>query len=156
MLQFQARRADFRQTRLVEVPSPALADGGVRLALKLVSLTTNNITYGAMGEGQLGYYDFFPAPDGWGHPPAWGFAVVEASRVDTIAVGERCYGYFPLATHLDVLPAKISHAGFYDGATHRRVKSPIYNLYQRTTADVDIVVRETKTLPVCLPACQPA
>ena len=135
MFQFQVRRQDFRQSRLVETTAPDVPEGSVRLAIKLFALTANNVTYAAMGEGQLGYYDFFPAPEGWGHPPAWGFAVVESSRVEGITPGERFYGYFPLATHLDVMPVKLSPAGFYDGAAHRAVKSPIYNLYQRTTAD---------------------
>jgi hypothetical protein len=41
-------------------------------------LTANNITYGLLDEG-LGYWTFFPAQDGWGRIPVWGFAEVVAS-----------------------------------------------------------------------------
>jgi hypothetical protein len=135
MIEFQVRRADFRHSRLLERPVPELAADRARLAVKLVAMTSNNVTYAAMGEGQLGYYDFFPAPDEWGRPPAWGFAVVEASRAGGVAVGDRFYGFFPLGTHLDVTPAKVSPKGFFDTSVHRRAKSAVYNQYLRTSTD---------------------
>ena len=61
--------------------------------------------------------------------------MVEASNVAKIAVGARVYGYFPIGTHLDVLPAKLSAAGFFDAAPHRKSKSAVYNQYLFTAAD---------------------
>jgi len=135
MICLEVRRDDFRQTRLSETPDAALADGAVRLRPQLLAMTSNNVTYAAMGEGELGYFDFFPAPAGWGRPPAWGFAVVEASRADEVSAGERFYGYYPLATGLDVLPTRTSAQGFVDGAPHRASKAAVYNGYLRTGAD---------------------
>ena len=79
--------------------------------------------------------DFFPAPQGWGCPPCWGFAKVVESHASDIATGSRYYGYFPIAETLDVLPAKVSGSGFTDGAPHRANKAAVYNRYLITTAD---------------------
>jgi hypothetical protein len=135
MIAFEVDRQDLRHTRLSEAPEPPLADGAVRLRPRLLAMTSNNVTYAAMGEGELGYYDFFPAPEGWGRPPAWGFAVVEASRAEGVEAGDRFYGYYPLATCVDATPTTVSARGFVDGAPHRRDKAAIYNLYQRTSTD---------------------
>ena len=49
------------------------------------------------------YWGFFPTgDDAWGHMPVWGFADVVASTVSGVEVGERFYGYFPIASHLRV------------------------------------------------------
>ncbi|NJR52879.1 MAG: DUF2855 family protein [Leptolyngbyaceae cyanobacterium CSU_1_3] len=34
------------------------------------------------------YWNFFPAPDGWGRVPVWGFADVVESTTDGIAPDE--------------------------------------------------------------------
>src|SRR5277367_3978109 len=134
-IEFQVRRDDFSVTRISEARQEPLAAGTARLRLELFALTSNNITYAMMGEGELGYWDFFPAEDGWGRPPCWGFATVEASNVEGLSQGARVYGYFPIGTHLDVIPAKVSTVGFFDGALHRRAKSPVYNQYLFTKTD---------------------
>src|SRR3546814_5652087 len=74
-----------------------------------------------------GYWNFFPAPEGWGIVPMWGHARVIESKFPEIAVGERVYGYFPMASHLDVAPGRISAGCFIDLAEHRQPMSPIYN-----------------------------
>jgi hypothetical protein len=87
----------------------------------------------------FGYWNFFPAVDGlgaeWGVVPMWGHAVVEASNHPDIAVGERVYGYLPMASHLDVLPSGVGPGGFSDAAAHRQPMSPIYNQYSRLAVD---------------------
>jgi len=120
-------RKDIRQARFADVPPRTLQDGEARLRLDLFSLTSNNITYAAMGEGMLGYWDFFPAPEGMGKPPCWGFATVVESRAPGVAEGMRVYGYFPVAETLDVTPTRANKLGFSDGAAHRAAKAPIYN-----------------------------
>jgi hypothetical protein len=67
--------------------------------------------------------------------PVWGFADVVESRADGVAAGERIWGYFPMATHLVVTPAKVTPRGFIDGAAHRAGLPPVYNQYERTAAD---------------------
>ena len=54
----------------------------------------------------MSYWDFFPAEEGWGRVPIWGFAEVERSEADGVEAGARCYGYLPPSSHLLVTPAR--------------------------------------------------
>ena len=99
------------------------------------ALTTNNITYAAFGDA-MNYWNFFPTGDAaWGHMPVWGFADVVASTVEVVAVGERFYGYFPIASHLRMQPVRVTARGFYDGARASRRAGvglqPVHALQQR-------------------------
>lgn len=132
--QVHVRRDDLSAAELVEVPAKPLAEGAVRLEIESFSVTSNNITYAVVGE-QVGYWKFFPAPDGYGIVPMWGHAKVIESNCADIAVGERVYGYLPMATHLDVVPGKITASGFVDTSEHRAPLPPIYNQYARLAAD---------------------
>lgn len=127
-------KADLADAALVELAEAPLAEGAVRLVVESFSVTANNVTYAVAGES-FRYWDFFPAPEGKGIVPMWGHAVVEASSHPEIAVGERVYGYLPMADRLDVVPGKISPGGFTDMAAHRQPMSPIYNQYTRLAAD---------------------
>ena len=109
-------------------------DGEVLLEIEGFAVTANNVTYAVVGD-QLGYWNFFPAPESWGIVPVWGHARVITSRVPEIAVGERVYGYLPMASHLIVRPGNIAADGFRDMAPHRQPMSPIYNQYRRLAAD---------------------
>lgn len=135
MREVQIRKGDLRAARVVDVAPGPLADGAARLRLELFALTANNITYAAMGEGALGYWDFFPGPPGWGRPPAWGFATVVQSNAPGVFEDSRFYGYFPIGESLDVVPAKAGPRGFVDSAPHRRNKAAVYNHYLNTVAD---------------------
>jgi hypothetical protein len=135
MLEFLVNKRDLRDARMVEVAQATLADGAIRLRLGPFSLTANNITYAAMGEGSLGYWDFFPATEGWGKPPCWGFATVIESKAAGVEAGARFYGYYPIAETLDVIPVRTSPRGFIDGAAHRAAKAAVYNHYLNVTAD---------------------
>ncbi len=110
---------------------------GTEILLKpdLFSLTTNNITYAAFGEA-MKYWAFFPSPrPGFGHMPVWGFADVVQSSVPGIDAGERFYGYFPIASHVRMLPERIADRGFHDAMPHRRELASAYNMYMRCSAD---------------------
>ena len=114
---------------------PALADGQVLLAVEKYALTANNITYAVVGDG-FGYWNFFPTGDDqWGIVPVWGFASVLASENPDIEVGERVYGYLPMASHLLVTPTNVQEGGFVDGAAHRQGLAIIYNQYNRIGKD---------------------
>ncbi len=130
----QVMRNNITETRLVERDLPALLENAVRLRVESFAVTANNVTYAVAGDA-FGYWNFFPGEDGWGVVPMWGHAVIEASNHADIAVGERVYGYLPMAAHLDVLPVNLSAGGFSDGAAHRQPMSPIYNQYSRLAAD---------------------
>ncbi len=127
-------KARLTVAHIIETPLPPLGEGAVRLKVESFSVTANNVTYAVIGD-MFGYWNFFPAPDGHGVVPMWGHAVVEASNNSEIAAGERVYGYLPMASHLDVLPGKISASGFTDMTDYRQPMSVFYNQYSRLAAD---------------------
>ncbi|MFM2073296.1 MAG: hypothetical protein RLZZ623_3560 [Actinomycetota bacterium] len=129
-MDFEVRRTDLRQHRIVNDPVPDPMDGQVVLRVDHAALTANNITYGAFGE-LMGYWRFFPAADGWGRVPVWGFADVISSRAKGVEIGERVYGYFPMSTHLVVEPGRVSATTFVDVSEHRASLPPVYNQYLR-------------------------
>ena len=123
------------ETRLHQTPDTPLADGQVRVRVDSFALTSNNITYAAFGEA-MNYWQFFPTnEDGWGVVPAWGFGTVVQSMHPGVAVGERLYGYWPMADHAVLQPARLTAAGFSDAAPHRRELHAVYNQYLRCNAD---------------------
>jgi len=131
---FLVRRDDLRVCRLDTAPLPTPAAGEALLKIDAFAFTANNVTYAVFGE-MMRYWDFFPAPAGWGRVPVWGFADVAESRHPGVTVGDRFYGYFPMSTHLVVTPERADPSGFVDAAAHRRELPPIYNHYVRTAAD---------------------
>jgi hypothetical protein len=133
-VQVHVRKGALTDAVLADVPLPELAEGAVRLAVESFSVTANNVTYAVVGDG-FRYFDFFPAPEGLGIVPMWGHARVIESRYPEIAVGERVYGYLPMASHLDVRPGKVSAGGFLDTTDYRQPMSPVYNSYTRLAAD---------------------
>ncbi|MEP0190803.1 MAG: DUF2855 family protein [Erythrobacter sp.] len=132
--QIHVRKDQLTEATKAEVSVGDLAEGAVRLKVESFSVTANNITYAVVGDG-FGYWNFFPTADGHGIVPMWGHAQVIESNSEEIAVGERVYGYLPMASHLDVIPGKISAGGFTDLTDYRQPMSPIYNQYSRLASD---------------------
>lgn len=133
-----ARKGDASVHRLEAFElDAALPPGQLQLAVSRVAITTNNITYALFGE-QMQYWQFFPSGDAdWGIVPVWGFADVVASALPDVAVGERIYGYLPLAEQLRLQPARVTAEGFVDAAAHRAGLPAVYNRYVRCAADAD-------------------
>ena len=127
-------RNDLSQSRIVPIAPVPLAVGAVRLAIESFSVTANNVTYAVVGDA-FGYWNFFPGEAEWGVVPMWGHARVAQSNHPELAVGERVYGYLPMADTLDVSPVAVTPGGFSDGAAHRQPMSPIYNQYSRLAHD---------------------
>jgi hypothetical protein len=113
-----------------------LATGRVLMRIDRFGFSANNITYVALGSA-MHYWDFFPAGDEWGSVPVWGYATVAASHCDGVSVGERYFGYWPMASHCVVQPSHVSNHGFVDGVAHRAALPAVYNQYQRTGADAN-------------------
>lgn len=132
--EMMVRRDALEQTAINETIAPGPRDGEVLLEIEAFALTANNVTYAVVGE-TVKYWNFFPAAEGWGIVPVWGHARVTASRHPAIAVGERVYGYLPMATHLIVQPGKVSPGMFRDMAAHRQPMAVVYNQYKRLAAD---------------------
>lgn len=132
---FVVQRDDLRRTRWEDTPSAALADSEVRCRVDAFALTSNNITYAAFGD-VMNYWDFYPTGDATtGSLPAWGFASIVESRYPGVDVGDRFYGFWPVADEAVLQPTDGDAHGFVDGAAHRRERAPIYNTYVRCSAD---------------------
>ena len=135
-MDFEVKRTDIHDCRVVDEDPPDLAPGQALLRVDRFALTTNNITYAVMGDA-LKYWDFFPTsePDAWGRIPVWGYAEVVASMNDDVTSGARVYGYLPTSTHLVVTPGRVDPRGFVDTAPHRASLPGAYNGYRRVDAD---------------------
>jgi hypothetical protein len=132
-MEVQLRRADLAISRCLDSPVRPLAAGDVRVKVERFALTSNNVTYGRLGDA-LGYWDFFAAPDEWGILPVWGIGeVVETLHAD-IAVRERLFGYFPMAGELTLTPSAIKPTRLRDASAHRASLPAVYNSYARTGA----------------------
>ena len=133
---FLVRRDDLRQTRLDVRDAHGFepAPGEALLRVDHFAFTANNVTYAVAGD-LLSYWKFFPAPEGWGRIPVWGFGDVVASSCPGVREGARYYGYYPMSTHLLVQPQGVRANGFRDGAPHRNALPAIYNRYSDVSAE---------------------
>jgi hypothetical protein len=145
-LNLLVKKDSIHTTALRETPEAALADGEVRIRIDRFALTSNNITYAAFGDA-MNYWNFFPTTGlgggdattgeytAFGRIPVWGFGSVSQSSHPGVAVGERLYGYFPMASSVVLQPARLAPGSFYDGAAHRAELHPVYNQYMRCNVD---------------------
>ena len=145
-IEFLVRKDALGSTCTRSRAQAALADGQMRVAISRFALTSNNITYAAFGDA-MNYWRFFPVlpvpgsegegddGGGWGSIPVWGFGTVQASRHPDIQPGERLYGYFPMASHADLSPTRVTSLSFMDSAPHRAELHAVYNQYMRCSAD---------------------
>jgi hypothetical protein len=138
-------RDDIRAATLEPFAEPTLADGEIEVSIDSYAMTANNVTYAVFGKpsplfppdaaGQAqGYWDFFAERGTPGRLPVWGFATVTQSKTDGIAVGDHFYGYYPMASHTVLTPARVSGHGFLDVTPRRTALPIIYNQYQRVEA----------------------
>lgn len=114
--------------QVVALPLPDLAPGQARLRIDRFALTANNVTYATFGDA-MRYWEFYPAQDGTGRVPVWGFATVTESRAPIAPEGARVWGFWPAASHAVLNPVRESTASFDDGASHRRDLPLVYNAY---------------------------
>jgi hypothetical protein len=131
---FLIRREDVRDCRIAESGPPEIGPGQALLRVDTFGLTANNVTYAVFGEA-MSYWDFFPAPEGWGRMPVWGFAEVERSEADGVEAGTRVYGYLPPSSRLVVTPVRADERGFVDGSEHRAALPTVYQRYLATAGD---------------------
>jgi hypothetical protein len=134
---FIVARDNLQECKFIETRLPdadALLDEALLVRVDRFAFTANNITYATLGD-RLKYWQLFPAPEGFGNVPVWGFGEVIASRHPSIETGERLFGYFPMATHLVIEAANVSQRGLRDAAAHRQGAAPVYNAYARVSGD---------------------
>jgi len=149
MSDFLVKRDDLRECRIADSEAPPVGPGQALLRVDRFGLTANNVTYAVMGEA-MSYWDFFPAEDGWGRVPMWGFAEVERSGVEGVEAGARVYGYLPPSSHLLVTPTSVNERGFTDGTPHRAALPSAYHrllvstedpFYQADSEDMQMLLR---------------
>ncbi len=133
-MDFLVKRDDLHECRVAESEAPEIEEGQALLEVDCFGLTSNNITYAVFGDA-MNYWDFFPAPDGWGRVPMWGFAAVADPGDTELEREARVYGYLPPSSHLAVTPDRVDERGFRDGAPHRAELPSAYQGYRRVDAD---------------------
>jgi hypothetical protein len=134
MTDFLVKGDDLRECRIADSDVPEPGPGQALLRVDRFGLTANNITYAVFGE-RMSYWDFFPAEEGWGHVPMWGFAEVQQSEAKGVEPGTRLYGYLPPSSYLVVTPVRVSEHGFLDGSPHRAALPSAYQHYLVTDGD---------------------
>ncbi|GAB3473523.1 DUF2855 family protein [Amycolatopsis cihanbeyliensis] len=128
-------RDDLTRYEVRQATSARLRPGQVRLAVERFGITTVTATYALFGDSPLRFFDVFPAPEGFGRVPVWGFARVVESRAAGIVEGSRFFGYFPTSTHHIVTPEAIS-GGFID-TEQKAVPHDWYRTYETATPEAD-------------------
>jgi hypothetical protein len=147
-MDFEVRKDDLHETRVVDAPGAEAGDGQARLAVRRFGLSANNITYAVFGD-MMGYWSFFPTEEGWGRIPVWGFAEVVEANGTGLEEGDRFYGYLPMGDELLVAPERLGDHGFTDGSPHRAGLPPAYNGYTRCATD-PVYTTETEALQMLL------
>lgn len=132
--QLWVNKVEISKTQWQQQSNRPLEDGEVLLAIDEFAFTANNVTYAVMGDA-LQYWKFFPADGDFGLIPVWGFARVSESKNSAIKVGEKVYGYFPMAEALVVKPGHVSDSSFMDAMPHREPLAMVYNQYIRCAND---------------------
>lgn len=136
--ELRVRRDALRDTAVVRRPRAALAAGEIRVAIERMGLTANNVSYAVSGDA-IGYWKYFPvssdALEHWGLVPGWALGDVIESRSETIAVGERLYGFFPMASEVVLSPGEAEADFFMDATAHRQALPALYNQYRRVQAE---------------------
>ncbi len=148
---FQVEKQKIDQVNYTESELADLEEGEVRVKMDHFAFTTNNITYAVSGF-TLKYWNFFPTQEPYGIIPVWGYADVVSSKHADIRVGDRYYGYYPMARYCTLQPSQVKPHSFSDGAAHRQGLAPIYNNYTRVRTD-DIL--HTEALQVYVPILHP-
>lgn len=134
---FLVRKGALKETRIEPAPEAdavALQPGQVLAAVDAFAFTANNITYAVFGD-VMQYWDFYPAPEGWGRIPVWGFANVVRSNHPDLQPGERLFGYWPMSTYAVLQPTDVTRGGFHDATPHRQHLHALYNSYTRVAGD---------------------
>ncbi|MCP4004264.1 MAG: DUF2855 family protein [bacterium] len=131
---FMVNKSDWKDCRFLSAEIPAeIEEGQALLRVDRFAFTANNISYCLAGDS-LNYWNFYPAPEGWGRIPTMGFGDVIQSKHPDVAVGQRVFGFFPMSKYLIVQPAATGD-GFTDTAAHRAETAPVYRQYSRTDLD---------------------
>lgn len=76
-----------------------LDQGEIEVRIDLYALTANTATYSRLSDCPIPYRTYFTSPEAAEVPPTWGIGTVTRSEHPDVAVGQRIFGYVPMATH---------------------------------------------------------
>ena len=119
---------------------PSLAPNNIRVQVRLISLTSNNLTYARLG-AIANWWDAFPVPDFlpspyndeqiYGIVPVWGYAEIISSHTKYLEPGTIFYGFWPSSTlPIDLQLEPTEPAGHYiDLTPHRQAMWSYYHRY---------------------------
>lgn len=131
---FLVKKGELQTTRFEEHPAEPLQTGEARLKVEEFAFTANNITYAVFGD-MMKYWNFYPAPEGWGRIPVWGYATVAESKAEGVALGERVFGYLPMSSSFVIRAGKVGPKSVADLSPWRAEMSPVYSRYAFTKND---------------------
>lgn len=129
-------RKNLRETKIARLDQQPLEEGQIRVIIDKMGLTANNVSYALSGD-LIGYWKYFPAEGEWGNVPGWAMGDVVESRSAAIAVGERLYGFFPMASEIVLEPGEVADDLFTDATPHRAGLPALYDQYSRTQCEPD-------------------
>ena len=104
---------DFRQSRVQMQPevNKDLVAGEICVRVDKIAMTANSISYGFAGKsGLIRYLDIYPASDGFANLPCWGYGDIVQSSHPDITIGDRIYGFLPIASHVTMAPGDVRHS----------------------------------------------
>ena len=131
-------RGDYRATKIIESHASPLNENEVLVRIDKFGLTANNVYYAVSGD-MIGYWNYYPADDPFGKVPVWGLADVVESNSADIQVGERLWGFFPMASHATLTVGKVRDDNFMDATPHRLELPALYNQYRRTKGEPEFL-----------------
>jgi hypothetical protein len=151
MTDFLVRRDDLRvwQATDGEERAAEAAAGAVQFRVERFGVTANNLTYGVFGDA-LGYWRFYPAADGWGRIPVWGFGEATASGVEGVRPGDRFYGFWPMSTYVTV-QGVADDTGFVASTAERAELPMTYNRYARAVPEAGFAPEHDDAAALMLP-----
>lgn len=124
-------RSDIRQRRIAPAEAAAPMAGEIKFKIEEFALTSNNISYALSGD-MLDYWGFFPTEAGWGRLPCMGFGTVVESENETIPVGGRYFGFFPVGD-FHTIAAQATSSGLVDVGAHREKHAMAYRGFDKVS-----------------------
>jgi hypothetical protein len=129
-------QSDPSKVRIAENTVRETKANEILLRIERFGFTSNNITYVALGK-KFQYFDFFPVGHEEANPPVWGVGTVVVSHCSSVNVGERIYGYFPMAKYVHLTPISIRPSHFYVSRPQLPADRAVYHQYFRSQHDPD-------------------
>ncbi len=136
--QLQVNRSDYHATRVVEQDIADLMAEEILVSIRKFALTSNNVSYAVSGD-MIGYWNYYPAEAPFGNVPVWGIAEVIQSRSPDIKIGERLWGFFPMASATKLKVGFVADDNFMDATEYRSQLPALYNQYRRTTNEPEFL-----------------